>query len=75
LHGDAQLIPPRGGNGTQNLITGLLAILLTAIAVGGLAYKSQRRIWGRFGFDSILILITYLGGMLLLLMEVPHTGG
>lgn len=75
LHGDAQLIPPRGGNGTQNLITGLLAILLTAIAVGGLAYKSQRRIWGRFGFDSILILITYLGGMALLLMEVPHTGG
>ncbi len=51
------------------LSVGLLAILLTTIAIGGLAYKSRRKLLRRFGFDSILIAITYGGGMLLLLMD------
>ncbi len=53
---------------TQNLFTGLLAILLTGIAVGGLAYKSKRKLLRRFGFDSVLIGVVYVGGMALLLM-------
>ena len=58
-----------GENSTSTLITGLLAILLTAIAVGGLTYKSKLRLLRGFGFDSLLIMLTYVGGMMLLLMN------
>lgn len=68
LRGDAVMLTGAASNSTQNLIAGLLAILLTTIAIGGLAYKSERRMLRRFGFDSILIAITYAGGMVLLLM-------
>ncbi|MFQ5591722.1 MAG: sodium:calcium antiporter [Phycisphaerae bacterium] len=68
-HGDARLLATEAFTGTQNLIAGLLAIVLTAIALGGLAYKSQGKLLRRFGFDSILIAIAYCGGMLLLLMD------
>lgn len=54
---------------SQNLIVGLLAVLLTAIAVAGLAYQSQRKMFRRFGFDSVLIAVTYFGGMILLLVD------
>lgn len=66
--GSPLLLAEGSFSGTQNLITGLLAILLTAIALGGLACKSKRIILKWFGFDSILIALTYAGGMLLLLM-------
>ncbi len=68
-HGEARLPGLNAGANAQNLIAGLLAILLTAIAVGSLAYKSERRLLRRFGFDSILIAITYFGGLVLLLMD------
>jgi len=68
-NGDARLMTEKTFNSTQNIIAGLLAVLLTAIAVGGLAYKSKRRMLRRFGFDSILIVIIYAGGMLLLVMD------
>ncbi len=67
--GDELLMAPERFHSTEALITGLLAILLTAIAVGGLAYQSRRRMLRRFGFDSILIAVTYLGGMCLLFMD------
>jgi len=70
LRGDAVMLAGPASNSTQNLIAGLLAILLTAIAIGGLAYQSKRKLLGRFGLDSILIALTYAGGMFLLLMEV-----
>ncbi len=63
--GDPLLLAP--GDGTDNMIAGLLAILLTAIAVAGLAYQSRRKVLRRFGFDAILIVLVYLGGMALLL--------
>ncbi|MCH7873145.1 MAG: hypothetical protein IID33_15725, partial [Planctomycetes bacterium] len=53
----------------DNLIAGLLAVLLTAITIGALAYKSRQRLPRRFGFDSILIAVTYVAGMILLVME------
>ncbi|MCH7926017.1 MAG: hypothetical protein IIC51_10830 [Planctomycetes bacterium] len=67
--GQELMLAGAGENSTSTLITGLLAILLTAIAVGGLAYKSKRRLLRGFGFDSLLILLTYVGGMTLLLMN------
>ena len=69
VHGDTLLFNAEASAGTQNLVTGLLAILLTAIAVGGLAYKSRRKLLRRFGFDSILIFVVYVGGMMLLMVE------
>ncbi len=69
VHGDALLFSAEAAKGTQNLVTGLLAILLTAIAVAGLAYKSRRKLLRRFGFDSILIFVVYVGGMVLLMIE------
>jgi cation:H+ antiporter len=67
--GDALLIANGNVDETQNIITGLLAMLLTAIAVGSLIYKSSRKMLRRFGFDSVLIATTYVGGMILLLMQ------
>ena len=73
--GDSLLMAPGVCNTTQNLITGLLAIILTAIAVSGLTYQSSKRASPtagarrHFGFDSILIALAYTGGMILLLME------
>lgn len=65
--GDAVMLTAGASDSTQNLIAGLAAILLTTIAIGGLAYQSRRRMFRRFGFDSILIAITYAAGLLLLL--------
>jgi len=69
VKGDPLLMNMPSFGSTQNLITGLLAVLLTAITVGGLAYKSKRKMLRRFGLDSILIAVAYVGGMVLLLMN------
>lgn len=68
--GDALLLTSSHGS-AQTMVTGLLAILLTSIAVGAMAYRSERKLLRRFGFDSILIAVTYLGGMILLLSQAP----
>lgn len=67
--GDWLMMPLGSVQFNQHMITGIVAILLTTIAMGGLTYKSQRKMMRRFGFDSILIIIVYLGGMFLLLMD------
>ena len=69
INGEALLMGRGTFDAPQNEVTGLIAILLTAIAVGGLAYKSQHKMWRRFGFDSVLIATVYIGGMVLLIME------
>lgn len=71
IRGDDLLLNPGQFNATESVITGMLAILLTSIAVGGLTYKSKRVLLGRWGmgFDSILIGIVYVGGMALLLFD------
>lgn len=51
----------------KNLVAGLLPILLTAIAAGGLIYHSRRRVLRRFGFDSVLLAVVYLFGMIMLM--------
>lgn len=55
------------GNQAPNIMTGLLAMLLTGIAVGGLTYQSSRKTLRWFGFDSVLIAVVYIGGMILLM--------
>lgn len=67
--GNPVMLSEAGSHGNQNMIAGLLAILLTAITVGGLTYQSHRKMLRRFGLDAILIIITYVGGMVLLLIE------
>ena len=62
------LLMDSGFDATQNLFTGLLAMLLTAIAISGLVYQSKRKLLRRFGLDSIMIAVVYAGGMVLLVM-------
>ncbi|MTI93956.1 MAG: sodium:calcium antiporter [Firmicutes bacterium] len=49
----------------DNLITGFLAIVLMAIAVTGLIYRSRRSIF-YLGFDAIAIIVLYFAGLGLL---------
>lgn len=44
---------------TGHIVTALMGIILTSIAIIGLVYRSQRSI-GWIGFDSILIVFVYL---------------
>ncbi len=67
--GEPLLMGAGGFDPTQNVIAGLTAILLTAITLGGLTYQSSVKMFRRFGFDSILIAVTYIGGMILLVMS------
>ena len=48
-------------------MTGVLAILISSVAVAGLVYRTKRRVL-RFGFDSFLIGLIYIIGMCLLLL-------
>jgi cation:H+ antiporter len=68
-HGESRLFANAALDHTQNLLVGLMAIMLTAVALGGLVYKSERRLLQRFGLDSILIAVIYIGGMTLLLLK------
>ncbi len=71
VRGDEIMLVGQSSNITQNLIAGLLAILLTTIAIASLVYKSRRKLLRRFGFDSILIALTYVIGMFFLLAQGP----
>ena len=64
--GDALLVCGPSFDASQNLIAGVLPMILTALAVAGLIYRSRTSPKRRFGFDSVLIGLTYLGGMILL---------
>ena len=66
--GDSLLMVGDDFNPSQNVIAGLLPILMTAIVVASLTYQTQRRS-RRFGFgpDSILIGFFYIAGMIFLL--------
>ncbi len=68
VNGQPVLLAQESVSTNDHMITGLTAILLTVIAVGGLTYKSRRTVLRRFGFDSVLISLTYICGMLLLLL-------
>ena len=67
--GSQLLLSSGASSTTQNLIAGLLAMLLTTVAIGGIAYQSQRKVLRRFGFDSILIMVGYVVGMIFLVMD------
>ena len=53
----------------ETMIAGVLPILLTGVVVGGLSYRSQRRVFRRFGIDSALIATIYVVGMILLVVR------
>jgi cation:H+ antiporter len=67
--GESVMLAGSSTSSSQKLIAGLLAVLLTAIAAGSLTYQTQRKMFSRFGFDAVLIAVTYFGGMALLLMS------
>ncbi|MCB9851172.1 MAG: hypothetical protein H6817_10770 [Phycisphaerales bacterium] len=66
LNGDSLMMSGPTFSQNVNLLAGLLPVLLTAIAVAGIAYRTQRRV-GRLGFDSVLLLVVYILGMVAIL--------
>lgn len=66
LNGDPLMMS--GGDFSPNvtLLSGLLPVLLTAVAIGGMVYRTERRVL-RLGFDSGLLLLIYVAGMVVIL--------
>jgi cation:H+ antiporter len=53
----------------EAMIAGVLPILLTGVVMGGLSYRTQRRVLKRFGIDSALIAAIYVLGMILIVLR------
>lgn len=68
LSGRRLMMDPAWFSTSANLLAGLLPILLTAIAVAGIAYRTQRRVF-RLGFDSFVLLLVYCAGMAVIMVE------
>ncbi len=64
--GDALLMAPDRFAMQSHMLAALFAILITAVAVAGLVYRTRRRLF-HFGFDSVLIAVLYCTGMYVLL--------
>jgi len=67
LSGRSLLMAGDRFNAQQGMISGLLPILLTAVVVGSISYRSRRTVLKRFGVDSALIATIYVAGMIVLL--------
>lgn len=67
LKGDALLMTPDHFALQSHMLAALFAILITAVAVAGLVYRTRRRLF-HFGFDSVLIAVLYCTGMYALLL-------
>ena len=65
--GDPLLITGGEFQHMETVIAGLLPILLTAIAIGGLAYRSNRKLPHRLELETVLIGGIYITAMLLVL--------
>lgn len=65
--GDPLLITGGEFENMETLITGLLPILLTGIAVGGLTYRSDRKLPHRLELETVLIGGLYVTAMFLVL--------
>lgn len=58
---------PIYSNVSQNhIVTALFAIILTAIAVIGLIIRSERKIFGKFSWSAIAIILTYIISIVIL---------
>ena len=63
--GDALLTTGQEFASMETVITGLMPLLLTGIAVAGLTYRTERRVPHRFELETILIGALYIMGMTL----------
>ena len=70
LTGDRLLMSGSNFSADINIQAGLLPILLTAVAMAGIAYRTQRRVL-RLGFDSVVLLLVYVAGMAVILTQNP----
>ncbi len=67
VSGQETLMGGENFNVMQNLFAGMLPILLTAVVVGGLSFRTERTFLRRIGVDSGLIAAIYIIGMIMLL--------
>lgn len=66
--GQSLLMAGPAFNALTATIAGLLPVLLTAITVASLTYRTERRIL-RFGYDSVLLAVVYAIGMYVLFTD------
>jgi len=66
INGDSLMMAGPDFSADTNLFAGLLPIILTAMAVAGMAYRTQRRVL-RIGMDSFLLVLIYFAGMAVIL--------
>lgn len=66
LNGDSLMMAGPDFSADTNLFAGLLPIILTTMAVAGMAYRTQRRVL-KMGMDSFLLVLIYLAGMAVIL--------
>ena len=67
ISGDSLLFSGEDFHASQNIIAGVVPLLLTGVAVGAMSYRSSRRVLRRLGIDSALLVVIYVLGMVLLL--------
>lgn len=65
-NGDPLLMSGPDFSPNVNLLSGLLPVLLTAVAAAGIVYRTQRRVL-RLGLDSVVLLILYCAGTAVIL--------
>lgn len=51
---------------TNHAITGIMAILMTGIAIAGLTYRVKKKVFLRLGWDTLAILLTYFVNIFIL---------
>ncbi len=73
IKGDTLMMAGPGFSPTTNMLAGLLPVLMTAVALSGIVYRTQRRVF-RLGFDSVLLLAIYVVGMTLILTAATPSG-
>jgi cation:H+ antiporter len=64
--GDSLMMVGANFSANVNILAGLVPVLLTAVAVAGIAYRTQRRVL-RLGFDSVVLMVIYVLGMIAIL--------
>lgn len=66
--GDSLCMSGDNFSANLNILAGLFAVMMMAIAVAGIAYRTRRRVMG-LGVDSVVLLLVYIAGMAVLLTQ------
>ncbi|GJM26275.1 MAG: sodium/calcium exchanger membrane protein [Phycisphaerae bacterium] len=66
--GDSLCMYGENFSANLNMLAGLFAVMMMAIALAGIAYRTRRRVL-KLGVDSVVLLLVYVTGMTILLTQ------